>query len=190
MKQIHPTTRSEGHRFVTRMIKLEKSVQTLMHQATGPLCAGCKKVCCQPEICVESLESPFLSWVRNQAEMPDFSPDSGWLCEFGCALEAGRPPVCYEYFCDHITEPLADAQQKWRLTVLGHLVSHAGKRALGDRHLVELNENELANISWDRLHKRMQESLEALAALEFYGQFGRNGPAGQQALMKIVPVKP
>lgn len=189
MKPAHDTSHTEARLFISRMITLEKSVQALMEKATGPLCAGCKKVCCQPEICRESLDSAFLCRVRQHADMPDFSPDTGWLCEFGCTLEAGRPPVCYEYFCDHIMTQIPDRDQRWRMLVLGHLVSHAGKRALNDKHIVELTNRELAAVAWPRMNRRMQEALEALAALEFHDRFQRNGPAGIQAMTRIIPVR-
>jgi hypothetical protein len=79
-------------------------------------CSACKGACCRPEICEESLNSPFLERLRRRfASDAAFSDDRGWLKPTGCALPVGRPPVCYQYFCDAVFERRQTAEFRYVL---------------------------------------------------------------------------
>ena len=44
----------------------ESQVREFTAEICQPWCANCKKVCCKSEFCQESLDSPFLSLLRNR----------------------------------------------------------------------------------------------------------------------------
>ena len=82
----------------------------------------------------------------------------------GCALDVGRPPLCYEFFCSRILSSFEGVYQRYGLQVLGRLMSYVGDDALFRGHLVMLNEpEELFNISFGKIYKRI---IKARGALE------------------------
>ena len=126
-------------------------------------CSACKGGCCKLEYCEESLSSPFLSRIR-QHFVPDAVYDSrrGWLTEAGCALPVGRPPVCHQFFCDTVLNTQPAAEFRYALTILSNLVNHVGKKALGRKHIVELQEvSELKRINFTRFEKHLNEAGNA-----------------------------
>ena len=126
-------------------------------------CSACKGVCCKPEYCEESLTSPFLGRIR-QHFVPGAVYDSerGWLTASGCALPVGRPPVCYQFLCDTILTMRPGADFRYAIMVLSNLVGHMGKRALGGKHIVELEKvSELGRINLTAFEKQLGEAGEA-----------------------------
>jgi hypothetical protein len=84
-----------------RYVCLEREVQKRVSPIVHRYCAVCAGECCKIEICKESIESMFLfALVKKQGIRYD--DRSGWLGAAGCKLEYGRPPVCYDFFCDDI----------------------------------------------------------------------------------------
>ena len=129
----------------------------------GDVCALCTSTCCTPDICEESCDSAFLRALRMElAPGTTFCERFGWLTEKGCALQAGRPPVCYGFFCNEIVEALS-ARDREVLRVLGRLVSWVGERAIGSQHLVEpMDDAALADIKTDRVLSRIEIARSAL----------------------------
>jgi len=151
-----------------RYAALETRVGRLMRRACGPVCAACAKVCCRPEMCRESWESPFLALVRGRsgANAP-WCPQRGCLGPQGCLLAAGRPPVCHEFLCQAILAAQPDDASRQRLRDLARLLTQAGQRALGGDHLVEIMTPErLACVKPSRLAARLAMAEGRLARLE------------------------
>jgi len=151
-------------------VTLERSVQELVSAQCRKVCELCTACCCRADLCEEALESPFLRAVhgRNQLESDRY----GFLTETGCGLEIGRPPVCYEFFCDELMAAQPDALHREVLLVLGRLPTYAGEHAHGDAHLVEiLQEDDLEHMAFHRLEKQFQNAHEALACIyAFYNE--------------------
>lgn len=147
---------------------LEREVQELVSAQCRDVCELCTSCCCRADLCEEALESPFLSLLHRQAELE--SDAYGFLTETGCALEIGRPPVCYEFFCDELLDAQPDELHCNVLRILGRLPSYAGKNALGNTHLAEImQEEELDHLAFHRLGKQLQNAREALDCIrDFY----------------------
>lgn len=144
---------------------LENTVRQRISDIGRPFCEGCSSPCCREDICRETLESLWLRtvWTSNQVDVSSYDDARGWLTVGGCALKAGRPPVCYEFFCSGIMASLGGAYQKYGLTALGNLMNFVGRGALGKSHLVTLSEpEELLNIHYGRIRKRIGEAYKAL----------------------------
>jgi len=112
---------SDLSRIVHSYAWFERKVQAVVKEFCAPYCTFCRGVCCSPDYCRESLESPFLCLVRETyPPRTGYSEADGWLTESGCALTVGRAPVCYEFLCDRILN--ADINQtafyvlRYRLT--------------------------------------------------------------------------
>ncbi|MFA7256500.1 MAG: hypothetical protein WC047_02870 [Kiritimatiellales bacterium] len=144
---------------------LERGVQELVSAQCGPVCGLCTVACCcRADICEEALESPFLRLLHKQDTLD--SDRYGFLTETGCALPAGRPPICYEFFCEELLNSLPDEKCRELLKILGRLPTHAGQNALGDAHLVEIMQKaELEHLAFQRLEKQLQESFQCLEIL-------------------------
>ena len=133
-------------------------------------CATCKGICCKADYCEESITSPFLRRLR-QHFVPDAVYDSerGWLTKTGCALPVGRPPVCHQYLCDTILSIRSEPEFRYALTLLSNLVNHIGKKALGRKHIVELQEfSELKRINFTRFEKQLDEAQTAFKRVRVY----------------------
>lgn len=152
-------------------------------------CSVCSSVCCKPEFCRETIESSFLSLLNKKFyPVSEYSKKNGWLTETGCILSAGRPPVCYEYFCKSIMEVQPDDMHRYAINVLSMLVTHIGKHALGRRHLIEiLDENELKKLKITRFRKQLNEAEAAFNAFKSYIKNECLDKTSLQAFEKIVP---
>ena len=133
-------------------------------------CSACDGACCRPEICEESFNSPFLERLRQRfASDAVFSDDRGWLKPTGCALPVGRPPVCYQYFCDAVFEKRQTDESRYAVTILSSLVNHIGKNALGRKHIVELQDySELKRVNFARFEKHLNEAVKAFHLVRSY----------------------
>ena len=155
---------------IEKYAAFEAEVGTCTAKIFQKSCSVCNGACCRPEICEESLASPFLTQLR-QRFAPDaaYSDDRGWLKPTGCALPVGRPPVCYQYFCDAVFEKRPTAEFRYAVTILSNLINHTGKKALGSKHIVELQDPaELKRINFTRLEKQFNEAAGAFHLVRAY----------------------
>lgn len=144
---------------------LENTVRGLITDICRPFCESCPNPCCREDICRETLDSIWLRtvWTSNQVDRSSYDDAEGWLTVSGCALKAGRPPVCYEFYCSRIMSSLGGAYQKYGLSALGNLMNFVGRGASGKSHLVTLSDpEELFNMHCGKIHKRIGEAYEAL----------------------------
>lgn len=150
---------------ITMYRDLERCIQQIMTIACDSHCSVCRSPCCKIDFCVESLQSPFLEAIRNPlVPLKDWDASLGWLTSKGCRLPAGRPPVCYEFICQTIASAQPDASQCDALHQLGMLLTIAGRRAAGTRHLVEVTD--LNRLNHRRLIHQLQQAKTALDCLK------------------------
>jgi hypothetical protein len=80
-------------------IRIEKIFQLIAYKNSATICGECTDTCCKVDICRESVDSCFLSFIMDNKK-GEFHEISGWLNnKMGCTLPYGRPFICYEYFC-------------------------------------------------------------------------------------------
>ena len=80
-------------------IKIEHYLQQLAQRNSSAHCSVCTNICCNEEICSESINSDFLKFILND-KASEYNKSHGWFNHSsGCTLKFGRPLVCYEYFC-------------------------------------------------------------------------------------------
>ena len=146
-------------------------------------CSACNGACCRPEICEESLTSPFLKRVRQHfASDAAFSDGRGWLQPTGCALTVGRPPVCYKFLCDAVLKEPTAPEFRYVVMILSNLINHVGKKALGCKHIVELQDSsELKRVNFTRFEKQLNEATEAF-------HLGRTYLDGDIAELNVSPI--
>ena len=151
----------------------EDKVRTAMIGMCVANCRACTRVCCREELCRETIESPFLCLVRQQAPpMMNYSSVDGWLTKTGCALSIGRAPVCYHFLCSDILSSQPSIVDRYVLKALAALVTHIGKNALGHRHLVEImDRDDLNRVKLSRFRKKMREARAALNVIMDYYKF-------------------
>lgn len=155
MIAISPELREAARRY----IELEARVNEVVTAACLPVCRVCADCCCEVRFCRESVES---HWLRTIAAVAghgagEFDGSKGWLTPQGCRLNVGRPPICYEFFCDAITHGEENPYRRYALKVMGRLVGFAGRKALGGRHLLTLNLFELQHrLRLEKLEKRLE----------------------------------
>jgi hypothetical protein len=151
------------------------------------ICSACSGACCRPEICAESLTSPFLKQVR-QHFAPDavYDDDRGWMKPSGCALPVGRPPVCYQFFCDALFENRQTAEFRYAVRIISSL----GKKALGGKHIVELQDfSELRRANLARIEKRLNEATKAFQQVRAYldGDTAELNPSPMLKKISVLP---
>lgn len=162
---------------VQRYGKLEIRLQGIMADRCQTHCAKCRATCCKAVFCRESMESPFLTLVRERFSVhAKWDSGNGWLTSKGCGLAAGRPPVCYEFICTPISKAQRSTYHSKALDHLAMLMTRAGKKACGRRHLVEIDQLERLNLQ--RLSIQLSQAEEALARLAAFWEGGtfRSGP--------------
>jgi len=144
--------------------KVQKEITTRCSQ----YCSSCSHICCTPEFCQETLESPFLSLVRKRfSPYARYMKNRGWWSENGCTLSFGRPPVCYEFMCNDIIDDQPTDSDLYTIKILSKLISHVGKNALGRLHIVEImKERHLHNIQHTRFEKKLSEAKAAFIAVK------------------------
>lgn len=173
-----------------RYVALEREIQQMIQEQCGAHCAQCTACCCRADICEEALDSAFLRHLHGQQrDSILFSERFGWLTENGCGLPIGRPPVCYEFFCADLLARLPDDDHRRALKTLGALINHVGRHALGDKHLVEIsNDEEIHRLSLPAFRRRIESARAALEHLQFYFDNGFFDPEADDALQKIKTV--
>ena len=155
MDDVSLTTLAEAYRL------LEAELSSVVSAACAPWCSSCRELCCNLDICSEASESAWLCHVRE--ETIDLDETRGWLGNAGCRLRVGRPPVCYEFYCNRVFDAF-DSERRYALRVLSRILTNVGARALGSRHLVELNEDELSRVAPERIARRLPDAWTALRA--------------------------
>ena len=81
----------------------------------------------------------------------------------GCRLPIGRPPICYQFFCQKALDGLPDDHHREHLKTAAALVNDVGKQALGGRHLVTLTAAEIfGRLNIDKLNQRIRSALGRL----------------------------
>ncbi len=161
---------SDLSKIVQCYLRFERKVQSAVSEFCQPYCTACKGVCCSADYCRETVESPFLS-LLHQASPPRvrYSETDGWMTPSGCALTAGRAPVCYEFLCDRIIGEVDNPKDLYVHKVLSHLVTHAGRFAPGRRHVVELMRmEELEALELSRFRKRLKECETAFSVIRLF----------------------
>jgi hypothetical protein len=84
-------------------------------------------------------------------------------------LPVGRPPVCHQYLCDTLLRLRPEPDFRYAQTILSNLVNHVGKKALGRKHIVELQEaSELERINFTRIEKQLGEAENAFQLVRTY----------------------
>ncbi|MEN7972982.1 MAG: hypothetical protein ABFR47_04015 [Verrucomicrobiota bacterium] len=170
--------------YIEKYTKLELGMRELINRKGNSLCSQCSCICCDVIMCVEGIKSPFLKLVHQQADQ--FSEQRGFLSATGCALEKGRPPVCYEYFCDDHFYHQPDELHAEVLKILGALLNHAMQNAQGDTPLDDIEQEEaLDHLDFQRLGKQLQESLQALEIIRTFYRDGTLPEASRKALKLI-----
>jgi len=163
---------------------LECGVQELVSAQCREVCELCTACCCRADLCEEALESPFLCAVHGKDELD--SDRYGFLTETGCALETGRPPVCYEFFCDELQAAQPDELHRSVLLILGRLPAYAGEKAHGDAHLAEIMQvEELDHLAFQRLEKQMRNAREALDCIRAFYNDGTLPEHSRKVLSRI-----
>jgi hypothetical protein len=144
---------------------LEVLVRGLIWELCRPFCGKCEKPCCREDICRETLDSLWLRmvWESKHLDSNGYDESNGWLTVDGCALETGRDPLCYEFFCSKIMSSFAGEYQRYGVNVLGNLISFVGRDALGKRHLVTLADpEELLCMNYGKIYERILKAHDAL----------------------------
>jgi hypothetical protein len=155
--------------------RLEKEVQSCMAAQCREECARCLSPCCRIDFCRESLESAFLRHVRKHfAPRVRWDPSLGWLTPRGCALPAGRPPVCYEFLCRVLEERQPTRPHREALLTLARMIAQVGTSVGGNCHLVELDD--LTRLSRKRLTFRLEQAHNVLDGLRLFWQNGNSNP--------------
>ena len=176
-------------RIIEAYAAFELEINAYAAKLWQPFCAACKGVCCQPEYCRESLESPFLERLRECYPAKSvFRPDTGWLTETGCSLDRGRPSVCYQFVCDNILQAQISEEQRYLMNVFSNLINHAGKRALGHRHLIAIMDSDrIELLNYDRFAVRLNEAKQAFEQLQRCWEQGAIDEGALKVLAKITP---
>jgi hypothetical protein len=180
---------SELDLIISKYAAFEATVQDYTSGYFRAYCSVCTDVCCKPEFCRETLDSPFLALVR-MARNPaaSYSKETGWLSATGCTLTTGRPPVCYEYLCDEIMTCQTTGMHRYADTVLSKLISHLGRRVCKGKHLVEILEHK--DLYWVKLssfENRLRQSEAAFQAIRLFHDDKFLSPQTLAALRKIMP---
>ena len=175
-------------RIIRLYVDFETRVRICIGNLFGSSCAACDKICCKTEYCRETRQSPFLAKLREDFHpVASYNDETGWLSETGCVLRIGRPPVCYEFFCDEILSSQPTQIHGYTVNVLSQLISHLGKRAYRRKHIVEIcDARELQRIKLSAFEHRLGESKAALHAIEAFYENGDLAASDWEILTKIV----
>ena len=94
--------------------------------------------------------------------------------------------MCYQFFCAKIQDAQSTAQSRYALAILSNLVGHAGKKAWGHKHIVELEDaSQLKRVNLSRFEKQLDEATGAFELVRAYldGEIAELRPSA--VLMKI-----
>ena len=167
----------------------ESNVRKHITEICSPYCSSCEAPCCNSDFCIESIGNLWLSLVRElfQSYVPEYSKTDGWLTPKGCALTAGRPPVCYDYFCPPLLKGINNRDKEYAVNVMGRLVDHVGDCGPGQRHLVVLiHKAQLYKINKDKFYQHLGAAQEALRACCEVFRNGCMTTTSRESLEKIL----
>ena len=177
-------------------VRLERHVQNIVTTYCAPTCAACRRRCCHACFCQESWRAP---WLRAAVALPGAIRRraaselvEGYLARDGCRLRFGRPPVCYEFFCETIEDRLATDSRRYAFRVLSHALSFAGRGAVARTHLVELGDLALLRgARTRRLRERIALTSKIVTAASRLFAVGSAvpDPGGQALLARYFPCR-
>lgn len=142
---------------------LEEKIIRSVAYICAAFCNECVECCCREDICRESINSYWLKllWQIHGQDVSKYDRSKGWSTSHGCQLPAGRPPVCYEYFCNKILDALKIEPFKEYLKKISLLISLAGKNALGNKHIVTLSDEQILHrVDFKRIINKISTCLE------------------------------
>lgn len=170
--------------------QFEENLRRAMTGRCAQHCCACTRVCCREDFCRETIESPFLSLLRQKFPPPAaYSSQNGWLTPTGCALSIGRAPVCYHFLCSDILVSQPAPIDGYLLEILADLVNHIGKNALDRRHLVEImNPDDLYRVKLARFKKKLTEAQTALNIVVDFFDHGHLDAGDIAKLSRIRPM--
>lgn len=170
--------------YIKQYTELEIGMRELINRKGNSLCGQCTRCCCDVIHCEEGVKSPFLKLVHRQEHL--FDHKDGFLSPTGCKLDKGRPSICYAYFCDDHFYHQPDELHAEVLKIIGSLLHHATRNALGDTPLQEiLQEEDLDHLDFQKLQNQMSDSLQALEIIHTFYRDGNIPEASLQTLRKI-----
>lgn len=175
---------------IWRYAALEREVQNQIRSRCSAACSACSSCCCRADLCEESFQSSFLMILHGQKpDSPYFSDRYGWRTENGCSLGLGRPPVCYEYFCDEVLRCQPDDGTRFVLKLLGKLLDYVGSHALGSRHLVEItDEEDLNRIHLDAFKAKVGTARSVLEHVRFFFEHGFFDEDAAEQFKPVLPL--
>ena len=135
-------------------IAIEGILQQITSIQTGESCSKCDNVCCNVEICRESIESDFLRFILGP-EITKYRDDTGWhMSEIGCRLKFGRPLICYEYLCTGLRNKKLDEPVQISRKFISIYSNVSGKK-----HILEIDD--VSKIKFHKL-KQIIDKLKTL----------------------------
>ena len=147
---------------------LEKQIQETVGKICIQFCRKCRSKCCREEICRESVESSFLSSLVEQQEIR-YDPQKGWISPLGCRLSYGRPPVCYEFFCEGISK--SEMFQAANIRKIAHEFVSVGNKARGKTHLICIDNLDLLSATkMDKMISKIKGMAVKLANPGFHSK--------------------
>ncbi len=179
--------------FIDAYIELESLVRQLQTSLFSETCGLCTACCCRVDICEEATQSVFLSLLLKRQERTEKDLDErfGWLDQHGCTLEHGRPPVCYDYFCDELLARLPDDETRDVIRVLGRLMEYVGENAINGRHLVDImNPDDLQHANFDALQDRLEVARQVIEVIERFIETGRLDSTEREILDRVPITEP
>jgi hypothetical protein len=148
---------------------LERQIQRTVSHASGRFCAQCSSQCCKEIYCKESIESPFLSTLIKKQKMT-YHAKEGWMSSSGCRLDYGRPLVCYDFFCDAISDSLS-----FKAVDIPKIVREfmaIGNKAHGNTHLICIDDlGIIASKKIDKIAQRIHSLTKKIAAVPTQKKF-------------------
>jgi hypothetical protein len=127
-------------------IAIEKILQQIISMQTAESCSKCDNVCCNVEICRESIDSAFLRFILGP-EITKYRDDTGWyIPETGCQLEFGRPLICYEYLCSRLRNRRIDEPVR-----ISRKITSIYSNVFSKKHILEIDD-----VSKIKFHKLIQ----------------------------------
>ncbi|MEI6891724.1 MAG: hypothetical protein V5783_06080 [Pontiella sp.] len=179
--------------FIERYSDLERGIREKMVYLFSDICGMCTACCCRADICEEATDSAFLSLLLEKQGLSKVKMDEryGWLDLHGCSLEFGRPPVCYSYYCGELLDHLPNEEDQVSAKILGNLIFHIGRNALGEWHLTEIrNRNDLEKVNYPQLFHCLEEAEAAYQVINEYLQSGRLSANNRSILERITTETP
>ena len=129
----------ESHNYLHTLkdvhIAIEGVLQQIISTQTAESCSKCDNVCCNVDICRESIESDFLRFILGP-EITKYRDDTGWhMSGTGCRLKFGRPLICYEYLCSKVKNKRIDEPVQ-----ISRKIISIYSNVFGKKHILEIDD--------------------------------------------------